>query len=101
VKIKIERTGGFTGLSSSNEIEVDKLPVPLDATVRELIDRRKLPQTKSSRKSKVGADYLSYKIIIKNGIKDRTIECNEIEMDSNLKLLVRYVQKNSIKEQST
>jgi hypothetical protein len=96
VKIKVERSGGFTGITSSNEIEVNELPASLEATVRELIDRKQLPHVKRLT-SKGAADYLSYKIIIREGTRDIEIKCSDIEMDHSLKSLVSYIQKQSKK----
>ena len=42
-------------------------------------------------------DHLSYKITISDGKEDHVIECNEYEMNSRVKSLVRYIQKNSNK----
>lgn len=98
MKIKIEQNGGFAGLSAYNEIDADKLPPPLEGTIRELLDGRKLLLTKALRRPKGAADYLNYKITIQSGMKDHVIECSELDMDSSLKSLVNYVKKNSKKK---
>lgn len=94
MKIKIEQSGGFAGIPFSKEIETDKLPPPIENTIKELLDgkRRRIPKGLRSRGV---ADYLTYKITIQNGIKDHVVECNEYDMDNNMKSLIRYVKKNS------
>jgi hypothetical protein len=95
VKIKVERSGGFAGISSSNEIDAEELPLSLEGTLQKLLDKKKVPMSKNFKRSKGAADYLNYKITIRDGKKDHVTECNELEMDNSLKSLVNYVQKNS------
>jgi hypothetical protein len=98
VKIKIERSGGFAGISSLNELDSDKLPPSLQNTVKDLLDKKKLSSTKGLGRPKGAADYLNYKITIQDGKKDHVIECNEFDMDSTVKSLISFVQKNSKKD---
>jgi hypothetical protein len=97
VKIKVEQSGGFAGISSSNEVDSGELPPSIKGTVRELLDKRRLPPTKDPGRRKVVADCIIYKIIIRNGKEDRVFEFNEREMESSIKSLINYIQKNSQK----
>lgn len=97
MKIRIERSGGFAGMSSSNELDSDMLPPSIESTVRELLEKKKLPRAKGLGRRIGSADYLSYKISIHDGNKQHVIQCNELEMDSNVKSLVNYIKKNSKK----
>jgi hypothetical protein len=97
MKIKIEHSGGFAGISSSTEMKADKLPSELKGTVKDLLNSTKLPQPRTLGSPKGAADHLSYKITISDGKEDHVIECNEYEMNSRMKSLVRYIQKNSNK----
>lgn len=97
MKIKIEQSGGFAGTSSTNEIDADKLPSLLEGTVRGLLDTKKLPLTRGLKQPKGAADYLNYKITIRNKKQDHVIQCNELEMDKNVRSLINYIQKNSKK----
>ena len=97
MKIKLERSGGFAGITSSNEMDTDKLPPSLQDTVKDLLDKKKLSLTKSFGRPKGAADYLNYTITIQDGKNDHVIECNEFDMDSTVKSLVSFVQKNSKK----
>lgn len=85
-------------MSSTNEIDSDKLPHSLESTIMELLDPRKLLITKGLKQPKGAADYFSYKITIRKGNKDHIIECNEIQMNDSIKSLVSYVQKKSEKK---
>jgi hypothetical protein len=98
MKIKLERSGGFAGITSSNEMDTDKLPSSLQNTVKDLLDKKELSITKDLRRPKGAADYLNYTITIQDGKKDHVIECNEFNMDSTVKSLISFVQKNSKKD---
>jgi hypothetical protein len=97
MKIKFERSGGFAGIASSNEIDTDKLPPSLQNKVKDLLEKKKLSLTKGFGRPKGAADYLNFKITIQDGKKDHVIEFNEFDMDSTMKSLVTFVQKNSMK----
>ena len=95
MKIKIERSGGIAGIPSSNEIDVEMLPSSLEGTVKELLNPTNLPSTKALNKQKHAADYFNYRIIIKNRNNEQIIDCSDLDMNSNIKSLINFVQKNS------
>jgi len=95
VKIKIEQSGGFAGISSSNEIDAAKLPASLEGTVRELLAAKKISLMSGLGRPTGAADHLNYKITIENGNKKHVIKCNELEMDTTVKSLINYIKKNS------
>jgi hypothetical protein len=41
------------------------------------------------------ADHYTYKISIGDGVNRKCIECNEYNIEDDLKSLVRYIEKNS------
>lgn len=98
MKIKLERSGGFAGITSSNELDTDKLPCSLQSTVKDLLEKKKLSLKEGLGKPKGFADYLNYRITIQDGKKDNVIELNEVDMDSTVKSLVSFIQKNSKKD---
>jgi emfourin len=92
VKIKLERSGGIAGMSFSNELDSNSLPPSMKNVIKQLLDKK---QSSSLRAAKPdgAADCFIYKIIIQEGKKSRVIEFNELNMHSELKKLVRYLQK--------
>lgn len=93
--IKLERTGGFAGLPMLNKIDAKDLPSKLVNVAKAImLDQRSytLPMTKTHKGS---ADYYSYKISIQDAGNQRIIECNELNIEDDLKLLVKYIEKNS------
>lgn len=85
-------------MSSTNEIDADKLPHSLESTVMDLLDPGMLLLTKGLKQPKGAGDYFNYKITIRKGNKDHVVECNEIQMNDSIKSLVSYVQKKSEKK---
>lgn len=100
MKIKVERSGGFAGISTSSEIEAERLPSSIEDTVRKLLVKKKLPSMKREglTRPKTAADYFNYKITIQDAKKAKVVEYDEYNMDSSVKSLVSYVQENSMKQ---
>lgn len=97
MKIKIERSGGITGIASSSEIDATTLPPSLIATVQDLLFRNETTLNEV-RKPKGTADDINYRITIRNRAKNRIINCSELDMGNNIKSLVRFIEKNSLKK---
>lgn len=95
--IKIERSGGVTGIPISNEIDVKDLPSGLVNTAKKILVDEKFPSLSMKRPSKGSADYFSYKISVQNGANQRTIECDEHNIQDDLKQIVKYIERNSEK----
>lgn len=92
MKIKIERSGGLAPITNSSEIDVKDLPPELIPTTKKIMQKQK---TLSARPPPRGAaDYYSYKIVIQDGSKKRELECNQFNMDNDLKTLVKYVESH-------
>jgi len=95
-------------MTSSTTLDTKALD-PNDANkLQNLIQKSKLLEgtTKSAQqpspspemKTKTGAaDYFTYKITIQNGNKKQTMECNDINMQANVKGLVDFVRKHGQK----
>ena len=97
MKIKIERSGGFAGITSSSEMNADKLSPLLEGTVKKLLDHKGSGVLKGTR-PKGAADYLNYKITLEDGDRNSVIVCNQFDMDDDLSSLIRYVENRSRKE---
>jgi len=95
VKVKIERSGGFTGLTRSYEVESDDLPSPLVARLKKVMKNDYLSSPNLRFAPKGSADFQTYKITIEDGSNSRVIECSEHNIQDNLKTLVKYVEKHS------
>jgi hypothetical protein len=97
VLIKVERTGGLTGMRVLNEIDTKDLPSTLMTTAKKIMVDQKLSSLPMKATPMGAADYYSYKISVQDGANRRVIECNEYNIQDDLKLLVRYVERKSNK----
>jgi hypothetical protein len=97
VRIKVERSGGFTGISVTSEMDGKDLPSELMTTAKKIMARQKSSSTMKST-PKGAADHYTYKISIINGGSRSVIECNQYNIQDDLKSLVKYVEKNSKKD---
>jgi hypothetical protein len=95
--IKVERTGGFAGISECTEMNSNDLPGQLRTTVMELANGKIGPTTSMKSVPTGAADHYSYRIIIDDGHSPRVIECNEHDINDRLMSLITYVHKNARK----
>lgn len=92
--IKVERSGGLTGIPFLNEIDAKDLPSNLVNVAKKIMADQK-SYTLSMKTTSKGSDYYSYKISIQEGGNQSIIECNDLNIQGDLKLLIRYIERNS------
>lgn len=117
MKIHLERSGGFAGMTSSTTVDTKALAANDADELQNLIHKSNIferparsaqqpksqqpspsPETKTKAKTKRGAaDYFTYKITIQNGNKEQSLECNDINMQAEVKGLVDFVTKHGQK----
>ena len=98
MKIHLERSGGFAGMTNSTTVDTQAL-APNDAKeLQNLIQKSKLFERSGKSESKKGAaDYFTYKITIQNGNKEQSMECNDVDIQADVKGLVDFVTKHGQK----
>lgn len=94
--IKIERSGGLAAIPKLIEIDSKNLPPQVVAKVREIMEAKTIPRSMKIRPLG-SADHYNFKISIHDGEKLKIIECNQYELQDELKSLVNYIDKNSKK----
>jgi hypothetical protein len=93
LRIRIERSGGITGIAISNEMNSKDLPPPLMLTAKKIMSKSySLPLKLTPRGA---ADHFTYKISISDGANHKTVKCDQFSIEDDLKSLVRYIEKNS------
>jgi Emfourin len=97
MKVKVERSGGLAAISISNEMDTKDLPSGLAAMARNIMRNQKLSSIPMTSTPIGAADHYSYRISFEDGVNRRVIECNQYEIQDDLKSLVKYVEKNSKK----
>jgi hypothetical protein len=95
VIIKVERSGGFAAIPKCSEIDIKNLPSELIPTAKKIMRAKKSYSLPMMSPPKGAADYYTYKILIQDGVKRRIIECNQFNIQNDLKSLVKYVERNS------
>jgi hypothetical protein len=92
VRIKIERSGGITGIPISSEFDAKELPTTFLTKIKKIMENSEsgsLP-----KKAPYGAaDYYTYKISVKDGNKVSIMTFNQYNMIDELKSLVKYAEK--------
>jgi hypothetical protein len=97
VRIRVERSGGLAGIPISNEMDEKDLPSALIRTAKKIVENQKPTALPLKSTPRGAADHFTYKISIRDGANQSVIECNQYNIEDDLKSLVRYVEKNSKK----
>jgi hypothetical protein len=97
VIIKVERSGGFAGIPLSKEIDAKDLPSTLISTAKKIMEHKKLSSLPLKGTPRGATDYYCYKISFQEGINRRVINCNEHNIQDDLKSLVKYIERYSKK----
>jgi hypothetical protein len=97
VKIRVERSGGFAGIPISNEMDAKDLPSVLIRTAKKIVEDKNVSSLSMKPSPKGAADHYTYKISIQDGMNLRVMECNEHNIQDDLKSLVKYIERNSKK----
>lgn len=97
MKIKVERSGGFAGITFSNEVDIKDPPSEIMTTARKLLSNQKSNRYQSKAVPKGSADHYNYRISIQNGLNRKVVECSEYDIQGELKSLIKFVEKNSDK----
>jgi len=107
MKIYFERSGGFAGMLSSTTVDTQTLTSKEASEIENLVEKAhffelpsKISQSSSSSSSKTtkgAADYFVYKITIQNSNsqskKKHSVECNDVNMQPTLRLLIDFLTK--------
>jgi len=95
VRIRVERSGGLAGIAISNEMDAKDLPSALIRTAKKIIEDKKVSSLPMKSSPRGAADHYTYKISIQDGRNQRVIECNQYNIEDDLKSLVNYIERNS------
>jgi emfourin len=97
MKIKVERSGGLAAIAISNEIDEKDLPSNMIRKAKKIVADQKSFALPLKSAPLGAADHFTYKISIQDGANERVIVCNQYNIENDLKLLVKYIEKNSRK----
>ena len=91
--IKVERSGGFAGIPVSNEIDAKNLPTALVTKLKKIMKNKNSSTLPIKDTPRGAADHYTYKISIQDGGNLKVIECNQFNIEDDLKSLVKFVEK--------
>jgi emfourin len=97
VRIRVERSGGFGGISFSHVMEAKDLPSYLVQTARNMIKDKNISSLPLKSWPRGAADHYTYKISIQDGTNLKVIECNQFNIKDDLKSLIIYIERYSKK----
>jgi Emfourin len=92
VRIRVERSGGFAGLPMIKEVDGKDIPQNLVSAVRKIMKNKNSSLISSKPIPRGAADHYSYKISIQDGANQDVIECNQYDVQDELKPLIKYVE---------
>jgi len=93
--VKVERSGGFAGISNQSEMNSDDLPASLQTVLAKLMKNDIKPSKPLKFVPKGSADHFSYRITVVDGSNHRVIECSQYDLQDDLKSLVTYMEKHN------
>lgn len=95
MKIELERSGGFTGISKRVTVDTKKLPKNLAKRLESYLINNTEKQQKPGHKMKYRlADCYTYKISGQIGAGKVELNFNEFELTKDLKSAVNYILEN-------
>lgn len=94
MKIKVERSGGIAGIPTTAEIDTKDLPSSLVNEVKRTIEHKRSPKLAKTLK-KGAADHFSYIFSIEDKGEKTIFECNQYDIQNELKNLLKFIEKNS------
>ncbi|MGD2167120.1 MAG: hypothetical protein PVF63_03370 [Gammaproteobacteria bacterium] len=97
MKIRLERTGGFAGMTRTVEVDVDALSEDERTAVTALIqnaDFFALPSEVTST-APAGADRFNYRITVESASGTHTVEATEASAPDSLAPLIEWVNRNA------
>ena len=95
--IKVERSGGFAGIPVSNEIDANNLPSALVTKLKKIMENTNSSTLPIKDTPRGSADHYTYKISIQDGVNVKVIECNQFNIEDDLKSLVKYIENSGRK----
>ncbi len=90
--IRVERSGGFAGMSQRAVIDTDRLDPQERQELLGLVESSGFFETKlDSASSQTGADRFHYSITIERGQQHRTVELGENDIPENWQPLIQRI----------
>ena len=98
MKIEIERSGGFSGISKTIRFDTENLPKHIAHNLASHLSKARLSKRLPNIMKSRAADCYRYKISTHMGTKKQEIVFSEFEIDQEFRTTVNYLFKQSKNE---
>ncbi len=98
MKIYLQTSGGFTGISNSISLDTETMNPEEVKTVRDLVENANffsLP-AESENPKPGSADYIRYKITVEDGDHKYTVRTNDITKPTKLGYLITFLRSKKV-----
>jgi hypothetical protein len=102
MRIEVQRSGGFTGVSAKGSVDTAELPPEVAAELEALVSRLNLSELagRDAPRDQRGADQFQYDVVVEDAKGRHEISLRERDMPPELRQLVTRVLKQSRREGS-
>jgi hypothetical protein len=94
VIIRVERSGGLTGIAKHAEIDTDAISKREAHKIMKMIPEYKFNQTYPKKVAKGAADYFNYSVSIIDDGHEKTLQFDQISIPQKIKEFINYILKN-------
>lgn len=94
MKIKFRQSGGYAGLRTGYDLDLNSLPTDEAKKVQDLVTASGILQTSSNR-SKNAADLINYEISIESSQGTHQISLDDLTLTENILPLLDYLQERA------
>jgi len=102
MKISIQRSGGIAGINRSYIVDTDTLSPDETRKIKKMVQDGRLFELRSPPPTitKGSADYYSYSITLDDNGTEHIVNCNQFNVQKELKLLIDYVENSIVKSKT-
>jgi hypothetical protein len=92
MKIEVQRSGGFAGITTTFSVDEKSFTLDESHQLEELLNKARFFDMLSKSASREhGADYYIYHITIENEGRKNTVKATDIEMSQGLRELINFI----------
>ncbi len=96
MRVSVERSGGFAGISQTNSVSTDQLPAEEAKNVVNLVEAAGFYELPSIiRSTEPGGDRFQYKITVENERGTHTVQVDEAAVPPGLQPVLNWVKNTA------
>src|SRR5262245_40489879 len=90
MKVRLERTGGFAGMTVNAEVDSDTLSAKQAGELKELVEKA-FPSDQPTKRKATMPDQFDYEFIVEEGNKSKTYRVNDESITDEMRVLNRWL----------